>query len=72
MTYFNGNRGINGSTRESRTKASGPGPRPSQEEINANKMTHEVRKKIALGERRNKRRVKKCFLNQQVINSSEI
>ena len=59
MTYSNGNRGISGSPRESKTRASGPGPRPAQEEINANKLTNEVRKKIALEERRNERRLKR-------------
>lgn len=62
MSCFNNGRraGGKGGPRENETKISECGPR-DQEKINANKMTSEVRRRIALAEKRNKARMKRMF-----------
>ena len=62
MSCFNNGRraGGKGGLRESEKRSEIQDPR-DQEKINANKMTSEVRRSIALAEKRNQVRIKRMF-----------
>lgn len=62
MSCFNNGRraGGKGGLRESKKRSKTQNPR-NQEIIDANKMTSEVRKRIALKEKRNRARIKRMF-----------
>ena len=63
MSCFNNGRraGGKGGLRESETCPKRLALRKPQAEINANKMTSEVRKRIALKKKRNRARIKRMF-----------